>query len=129
MLSVKCQCAMWRNFIIPCIACHKNSNASYQGKDGKHFSTNHPLRRRINHYDVLGLSPKSTQADIKAAYYRLSKIYHPDKNEGSDEAAQKFRSIAEAYEVLGNFRLRRLYDKGQILFLIDANVKFSFVLF
>jgi DnaJ family protein C protein 30 len=38
--------------------------------------------------------------------------FHPDKNKGSEEAAQKFRAITEAYEVLGNLRLRKLYDKG-----------------
>lgn len=39
-------------------------------------------------------------------------MYHPDKNKGSSEAADKFRDISEAYEVLGNYRLRKLYDKG-----------------
>ncbi|ALC47206.1 CG11035 [Drosophila busckii] len=39
-------------------------------------------------------------------------IYHPDRNEGSESAVKKFREINQAYEVLGNYRLRRLYDKG-----------------
>ncbi|GJQ81243.1 hypothetical protein Trydic_g20462 [Trypoxylus dichotomus] len=65
-----------------------------------------------NHYDVLGLTPKATQAEIKSAYYDLSKIYHPDKNQGSADASTKFRDITAAYEVLGNVRTRRLYDKG-----------------
>lgn len=68
--------------------------------------------RAKNHYDSLGLTPKATQADVKGAYYKLSMVYHPDKNEGCDVAAQKFRDITEAYEVLGNVRLRKLYDKG-----------------
>ena len=42
----------------------------------------------------------------------MSMEFHPDKNKGSEEAAEKFRAITEAYEVLGNLRLRRLYDKG-----------------
>lgn len=67
-----------------------------------------------NHYDILGITPKATQTDIKSAYYKLSMLYHPDRNKGSDEAANKFRAITAAYEVLGNFRLRRLYDKGVI---------------
>lgn len=70
-----------------------------------------------SHYDILGISAKSTQSDIKAAYYRLSMIYHPDKNEGCPIAAEKFRDITTAYEVLGNFKLRRLYDKGILFFL------------
>lgn len=63
-------------------------------------------------YETLGISSASTQADIKTAYYKLSKTYHPDKNKGSEDAAQKFRDITAAYEILGNYRLRRLYDKG-----------------
>lgn len=65
-----------------------------------------------SHYDSLGLSPRATQNDIKQAYYKLSKLYHPDTNKDSDEGADKFRAITEAYEVLGNYRLRKLYDKG-----------------
>lgn len=69
-------------------------------------------RNCANHYEVLGISKNSTQAEIKSAYYRLSMMYHPDKNQGSESAAIKFREITQAYEILGNFRLRRLYDKG-----------------
>uniref|UniRef100_A0A182QQW9 J domain-containing protein n=1 Tax=Anopheles farauti TaxID=69004 RepID=A0A182QQW9_9DIPT len=65
-----------------------------------------------SHYDSLGVTPNATQNDIKQAYYKLSKLYHPDKNKGSDVAAEKFRDITAAYEILGNYRLRKLYDKG-----------------
>ena len=41
-------------------------------------------------------------------------LHHPDKNVDNEFAAEKFREITEAYEVLGNFRLRKLYDKGII---------------
>lgn len=58
-------------------------------------------RSQWTHYDHLGISPGATQGEIKAAYYKLSKIYHPDTNEGSKEAAEKFRTISEAYEVNG----------------------------
>uniref|UniRef100_A0A1A9W8C0 J domain-containing protein n=1 Tax=Glossina brevipalpis TaxID=37001 RepID=A0A1A9W8C0_9MUSC len=67
-----------------------------------------------NYYEDLGVSRNSTIGEIKTAYYRLSKLYHPDKNQGSEEAAKKFRAINQAYEVLGNYKLRRLYDKGII---------------
>ena len=68
-------------------------------------------RKVHNHYDILGVTPKSSQAQIKAAYYRLSKKYHPDTNtEGHDHV--KFAEIAEAYEVLKNKSKRHLYDKG-----------------
>ncbi|CAG7717089.1 unnamed protein product [Allacma fusca] len=64
-----------------------------------------------NYYDSLGISPKSSQGDIKKAYYNLSMRYHPDKAEGSES---RFREITAAYEVLGNVKLRRLYDQGVI---------------
>ena len=65
-----------------------------------------------NYYLILGVLPNATQADIKSAYYKLSKIYHPDKNQGSKFAAEKFQLITAAYEVLGNHDNRRRYDKG-----------------
>lgn len=70
------------------------------------------LRNR-SFYDDLGVSKTATQAEIKSAYYGLSKIYHPDKNKNNEEAGKRFRRITEAYEVLGNFRSRRMYDKGK----------------
>lgn len=54
------------------------------------------------HYDSLGLDSNATQDDIKAAYYELSKIYHPDKSTGSKAENKRFREISEAYEVLRN---------------------------
>ncbi len=56
------------------------------------FSTGNSLHKK-SHYDVLGLTPKATQVDVKSAYYNLSKVYHPDRNEGSVDAAEKFRDI------------------------------------
>ncbi|XP_073948292.1 uncharacterized protein [Choristoneura fumiferana] len=64
-----------------------------------------------NHYDVLGITPRATQTDIKSAYYKLSKVYHPDRS-SDEESAKKFRAITEAYEVLGNIKLKKMYDKG-----------------
>lgn len=84
----------------------------YLEKHRQLFITAKCLRDQ-NHYDALGVTPKATQSDIKTAYYKLSMLYHPDKNKNSDVAAQKFRSITSAYEVLGNFKLRRLYDRGK----------------
>ncbi|XP_064619643.1 dnaJ homolog subfamily C member 30, mitochondrial-like [Lineus longissimus] len=63
------------------------------------------------YYDVLGLTPKASLKDIKSAYYSLSKLYHPDlKTDDASEA--KFAEISEAYEVLGNKRRKRIYDRG-----------------
>lgn len=63
-------------------------------------------------YDVLGISKNCTEKEIKAAYFRESKKYHPDVNPDNSEAAEKFREITAAYEVLKNRQLRREYDRG-----------------
>ncbi|XP_044261118.1 dnaJ homolog subfamily C member 30, mitochondrial-like [Tribolium madens] len=78
------------------------------------FHTSFSLRslKKKSHYDSLGISAKATQADVKTAYYKLSKVYHPDRNKDSEDAAEKFRDITEAYEVLGNVKSRKLYDRG-----------------
>ncbi|XP_012888620.1 PREDICTED: dnaJ homolog subfamily C member 30 [Dipodomys ordii] len=63
-------------------------------------------------YDLLGVPATASQAQIKAAYYRQSFLYHPDRNSGSSEAAERFSRIAQAYLVLGSATLRRKYDRG-----------------
>lgn len=77
------------------------------------LSTSAILWEGGTYYDALGISRASTQNEIKAAYYKLSMLYHPDKNDGSESAAKKFRQITQAYEVLSNYKLRKLYDKGK----------------
>ena len=64
-----------------------------------------------SYYDVLEVTPSASQAQIKAAYYRLSKKYHPDTSEEID-SKHKFARLADAYEVLGNRKNRSLYDRG-----------------
>ncbi|XP_007518070.1 dnaJ homolog subfamily C member 30, mitochondrial [Erinaceus europaeus] len=63
-------------------------------------------------YELLGVPSTATQAQIKAAYYRQSFLYHPDRNWGSAEAAERFTRISQAYLVLGSTSLRRKYDRG-----------------
>lgn len=63
------------------------------------------------HYTSLGLDSTASQKDIKSAYYQLSLKFHPDKNDGSPESVEKFRQIAEAYEVLGNPDKKKVYDR------------------
>lgn len=68
-----------------------------------------------SHYEVLGVTSKATQADIKAAYYKLSMLYHPDRNQGCKEATAKFQDVKAAYDILGDYKSRRLYDKGLLV--------------
>lgn len=76
------------------------------------FSRTSYLAKSASYYDDLEIPRTATQSEIKSAYYTLSKIYHPDKNK-TEAAKTKFRRITDAYEILGNFRTRRLYDKGK----------------
>lgn len=66
-------------------------------------------------YSRLRLTAAATQSEIKTAYYRLSKIYHPDKNNNCPKASAQFRNITEAYEVLGDPKAKAAYDKGDFL--------------
>jgi DnaJ-class molecular chaperone len=61
-------------------------------------------------YDRLEIPPNSSSSDIKKAYYKLSKVWHPDKNPNKEEANKKFQEIAEAYEVLSDDEKRKQYD-------------------
>ncbi|XP_023341221.1 dnaJ homolog subfamily C member 4 [Eurytemora carolleeae] len=67
------------------------------------------------HYSVLGVDYEATQEQIRTAYIRLSKEFHPDYNAGVDDAKMetihnKFVKINAAYSVLGNKKQRRMYD-------------------
>jgi len=60
-------------------------------------------------YDLLGVTPTSTQAEIKKSYRKLALKYHPDKNPGSEE---KFKELSYAFEVLSDEQKKRIYDQG-----------------
>jgi DnaJ family protein A protein 2 len=64
-----------------------------------------------DYYDRLELNPDCSASEIKKAYHRLAMKYHPDKNPNNPEAAEKFKQIGEAYEVLGNADKRKDYDQ------------------
>ena len=60
-------------------------------------------------YAILGIKIKADQKEIKEAFYKLSKEYHPDIS-NDETSLKKFREVAEAYEVLGNPVKRKEYD-------------------
>jgi molecular chaperone DnaJ len=63
-----------------------------------------------DHYEVLEVSRDATQDEIKRAYRRLARLYHPDANQDDPEAAERFKEVSHAYEVLSDPAKRQNYD-------------------
>lgn len=63
-----------------------------------------------NYYEILGVFPTASQAEIKKRYRELVIIYHPDKNQGDCAMEERFKEIGEAYSIIGNPDKREEYD-------------------
>ena len=64
-----------------------------------------------DYYRVLGVSDTASQKDIKSAYRKLSRQYHPDTNEGERAAEERFKEVSAAYDVIGDPEKRKEYDE------------------
>lgn len=76
---------------------------------------------RPDYYELLDVDPTVPQAELKLAYYRQAKKFHPDLNVGDDAAEDRFKLIAEAYRVLSDETERRLYDEARERDLLYAD--------
>jgi molecular chaperone DnaJ len=64
-----------------------------------------------DYYELLGVPRKSSAKEIRAAYRKLARKYHPDLNPGDKSAEEKFKQIQEAYDVLSDTKKRQMYDQ------------------
>ena len=63
-----------------------------------------------DYYDVLGVGRSATKDELKKAYRKLAMKYHPDRNPDDSKAAEKFKELSEAYEILSDDQKRQTYD-------------------
>lgn len=68
-------------------------------------------QQKRDYYEVLGIDKTADPATIKKAYRKLAKKYHPDSNVGNAAAAEKFKEVNEAYDILSNPEKKKLYDQ------------------
>jgi len=70
-----------------------------------------PTTTKQDYYELLGVPRRATLKDIRQAYRKLARKYHPDLNPGDKTAEEKFKQIQEAYEVLSDTKKRQMYDQ------------------
>lgn len=67
-----------------------------------------------NPYEILGVPRTASEADVKKAFRKLAKTYHPDRNKDDPKAKDKFAEVNSAYEILGDAEKRGQFDRGEI---------------
>src|SRR5436305_6322799 len=70
------------------------------------------MATRPDYYKALGVDKRASAEDIKKAYRKLARKYHPDRNPGDKDAETRFKEISQAHDVLGDPEKRAQYDSG-----------------
>ena len=70
------------------------------------------MASKRDYYETLGVSRDAGDKELKAAYRRLARKYHPDVNKGDPQAEEKFKQVSEAFAVLSDSKKRAQYDRG-----------------
>jgi len=78
------------------------------------------MAQRKDYYETLGVGKDASQDDIRKAYRKLARKYHPDLNPGDKAAEDKFKSVSEANDILGDEKKRKMFD--QVGFYSDSGV-------
>src|SRR5271166_81772 len=78
------------------------------------------MATRPDYYKTLGVDKKATPEEIKKAYRKLARKYHPDRNPDDKEAEARFKEISQAHDVLGDPEKRKQYDSGSGPFATGA---------
>ena len=69
------------------------------------------METKRDYYEVLGVSRNADEKEIKRAYRKLAKKYHPDTNAGNPDAEKRFKEVTEAYSVLSDPEKKKMYDQ------------------
>jgi molecular chaperone DnaJ len=70
------------------------------------------MAERPDYYKTLGVGKNASDEEIKKAYRKLARQYHPDRNQGDKQAEERFKQISQAYDVLSDADKRKAYDRG-----------------
>src|ERR1700734_2319687 len=83
------------------------------------------MAQRPDYYKVLGVGKGASDEEIKKAYRKLARQYHPDRNPGDKAAEERFKQISQAHDVLSDADKRKQYDRGPFSFNVPGGGGFD----